>query len=397
MNWRILMVAYACGPESTGEHWLGWGWAREAAHLGHLHLITTPKFQNSVSAHARELNMTCDFIAPAGPEGWGRKLSWQKRAYQRARELHALHPFQLVHQTTFHSFRVPFLCTRLGIPSVWGPIAGGESVPPNFYGVLGKARWGEYLRAWTNRFCLQLPSVRQSLNQADRIYVSNRTTLQFLPGRIHSKCEVVPPNTLEGPLPPPRDPGRQRHSQKPLRLLYVGNCVATRALPLVFSAMKMTPPGSVHLKVVGGGPALPEWKMAVNRLGLSQAVEILGPQPKDSLERFYQEADLFVFPALRDSGGSALLEAMARGLPVLCFPWGGPGEMVDAQTGMMIPLDTPLTTSRKIAAAVEQLRIHPEIGTTLAQRAREQIQHKFSWAFKASLLTKTYTQLLSQA
>ena len=390
------MVAYACGPKSTGEHWLGWGWAREAARFGHIHLITTPKYRDSVSAHARELDMTCDFIAPAGPEGWGRKLFWQKHVFLRAKKLHAENPFQLVHQTTFHSFRVPFLCTRLGIPSVWGPIAGGESVPPNFYSVLGKARWGERLRAWTNRFCLELPSVRQSLNQASRIYVSNRTTLEFLPGRIHPKCEVVPPNTLEGPLTPLMDPRPKCRSDQPFRLLYVGNCVATRALPLVFSAMKMTPPGSVHLKVVGGGPALPEWKKEVTRLGLSQAVEILGPQPKDSLERFYQEADLFVFPALRDSGGSALLEAMARGLPVLCFPWGGPGEMVDTQTGMMIPLDTPSATSKKIAAAVEKLCAHPEIGTAMAQRAREQIQHKFSWAFKASLLAKTYSRLMSQ-
>ena len=70
--------------------------------------------------------------------------------------------------------------------------------------------------------------------------------------------------------------------------------------------------------------------------------------------------------------------------------------MVDTQTGMMIPLDTPSATSKKIAAAVEKLCAHPEIGTAMAQRAREQIQHKFSWAFKASLLAKTYSRLMSQ-
>ena len=397
MSNRILMVAYACGPESTGEHWLGWGWAREAARLGHVHLITTPKYQDSVSAHAKELDMTCDFIAPEGPEGWGRKLSWQKRVYQQAQRLHALHPFQLTHQTTFHTFRVPFLCASLGIPSVWGPIAGGESVPPNFYSVLGKARWGELLRAWTNRFCLQLRTVRQSLNQATKIYVSNRTTLQFLPNRVHPKCEVVPPNALEGPLPPWPGPSSKRQSQQPFRLLYVGNCVATRALPLVFSALKMSPPGTVHLKIVGGGPALPEWKKAVTRMGLSHVVEILGPQPKDSLGHFYEEADLFVFPALRDSGGSALLEAMARGLPVLCFPWGGPGEMVDAETGIMIPLNHPPATIREIADAIKKLRHDPEIGTAMAQRARERIQHRFSWSFKASLLENTYSLLMSRS
>ena len=41
--------------------------------------------------------------------------------------------FDIVHQTTFHTFRIPFLaagwqeCQR-----VWGPVAGGESCPPGF-------------------------------------------------------------------------------------------------------------------------------------------------------------------------------------------------------------------------------------------------------------------------
>jgi glycosyltransferase involved in cell wall biosynthesis len=388
------MTAYACGPDGTGEHWLGWGWAREASRLGHVHLITTPKYQDSVSIHAKELGITCDFIAPEGPDGWGRKLSWQRRVYRQARERHLQDPFHLAHQTTFHTFRVPFLCAQLGVPSVWGPIAGGESVPQKFYGVLGKAQWGERLRSWINRLCLRLPSVRQSLSLATRIFVSNHTTLQFLPARVHPKCRIVPPNAWDGLIPLGKIQPRAHGPQQPLQLLYVGNCVGTRALPLIFSALKMVSSGTAHLKIVGDGPSLPAWKEEVAGLGLSGVVEFLGPQPKESLGRFYGAADLFVFPALRDSGGSALLEAMGRGLSVLCFPWGGPGEMVDQQSGILIPLEDPHRTARAIAAAMEKHRRHPEWAQSLAQKAQERVRDRFFWKRKAQILSDTYLEIL---
>ena len=39
--------------------------------------------------------------------------------------------------------------------------------------------------------------------------------------------------------------------------------------------------------------------------------------------------------------GSALLEAMARSVPVICLDWAGPGEMVDANSGVKIPVLNP--------------------------------------------------------
>ena len=37
---RILMIAFACNPAGGGEHWLGWGWAEQAAQLCDVTLLT---------------------------------------------------------------------------------------------------------------------------------------------------------------------------------------------------------------------------------------------------------------------------------------------------------------------------------------------------------------------
>ena len=194
MKPRVLMIAYACNPEGGGEHWLGWGWAEQAAKNFSVQLITTTNARTQIERHAPRHGITPHFVEPPAGTRWGRKFRWQKRVWRLAVELHAREPFALVHQTTFHTFRVPFLAARLGIPSVWGPIAGGESVPPGFNRDLGAARFSEFGRQLVNKFWLLVPSVRRSLADASVIFVSNRTTRDFFTAAVQAKCVIVPPN-----------------------------------------------------------------------------------------------------------------------------------------------------------------------------------------------------------
>jgi len=402
------MVAYACNPEGGGEHWLGWGWAEQAARHFTVHLITTPKHQQPVMTHATRHGITPHFVGIpkwlrtisdrlGGAGSWLRKIAWQYRVGQLARALHRQQPFALVHQTTFHTFRVPFLAATLEIPSVWGPVAGGEFTPPGFGRFLGPARLGEAARKFINKFWLGVPAIRASLRRAHTIFVSNHTTLNFLPAAVRNKCVVVPPNALRpederlaAPTPRSRTPGAPR------RLLYVGNCVHTRALPLVFEAMQASGLREFKLTIVGSGPALARWKRLVEKMNLAGHVEFTGQVTRDQLPKFYANSDALVFPALRDSGGSALLEAMSKGLPVICLDWGGPGEMVEAQSGVKIPVTTPKQTVTALAAALNRILQEPAYGSDLAARAYQRAQAVFRWEAKGDLLQTCYERLLGR-
>src|SRR6266567_3367841 len=59
---RILMIAYACNPRGTGEHWLGWGWAEQAARSFQVDLITTTNHELEVSDRARECGINAHFV-----------------------------------------------------------------------------------------------------------------------------------------------------------------------------------------------------------------------------------------------------------------------------------------------------------------------------------------------
>ena len=420
MKPRVLMIAYACNPEGGGEHWLGWGWAEEAAKNYSVHLLTTTNHRAQIEKHASPHGITPHFVSL--PDGWRnvserlggagrwlRKFVWQSRAAKLAEKLHAREKFQLVHQTTFHTFRVPFLATALDIPSVWGPIAGGESVPPGFYGDLGTARFGEFARRLGNKFWLRFPPVRRSLTRASAIFVSNRTTLDFLPASVQSKCVIVPPNALrpeDESLPSSSSSsfsssfskateGTIEDEDEIFHLLYVGNCVATRALPLVFEALRNSRLQNVRLTIVGSGPALKRWRRLDKKFGLAECVEFTGQVTRDQLPALYGRAGALVFPALRDSGGSALLEAMARSIPVICLDWGGPGEMVGANCGVKIPVRYHAETGASLAAAIARLQALPGLRLALGRAARERALVHFRWEAKARVLNQTYQRLLA--
>ena len=399
------MIAYACVPNGGGEHWLGWGWAKEAARNFDVTLVTTPKARPQLEEAAKPLGITPHFVdvspvfrklTEQTGSNWFRKLAWQRKVLRLARQLHEAKPFSLAHQTTFHSFRVPFLATQLGIPSVWGPIAGGEHVPPGFEQYLGSAKASERNRNMFNRLCLRMPSVRRSLETASTLFVSNHTTLNFLPSSSRKKSIIVPPNSLrpEDEARPPRARWPASESQRLFNLLYVGNCVATRAIPLVFDALLKSGLTDYEFHIVGDGPALAGWKELARAPGLNERVRFAGKVPHAELNEYYDDADALVFPALRDSGGSALLEAMARYVPVICLDWGGPGEMMDNQSGIKIPVQSPKETVELFGAALIRLKNDPALGRKFALAARERARSMFHWEAKRELLESTYRRLI---
>lgn len=401
---RVLMVAFACNPAGGGEHWLGWGWAEQAAQFCDVTLLTWDRFREPIEEHARKLGIRAvclgvpDWVNRLGDSHtsgrWIRQLIWHSGATGVAARLHAETPFELVHQTTFHSFRIPLLPATWNVPKVWGPIAGGETCPPGFGPWLGGLRMVESMRHVLNFLTLAQPRVRRSLRAADVIFVSNQTTLRFLPQRSRGKCLLVPPNAVRGNLASP--PERITDAKSPLKLLFVGNCVATRAMPLVFEAMKKLPADCCELTVVGAGAALNEWKSAAANAGLERRVVFTGALPYAQVAGYYAKADAFVFPALRDSGGSGILEAMSAALPVICCDWGGPAEMVDEYSSFRVSVKNPEATIAGFASAFEQLKANPELRLKLGRAAFEKARVEFSWANKRSILEKTYFKLLGR-
>ncbi|HEY6868555.1 MAG TPA: glycosyltransferase family 1 protein [Novosphingobium sp.] len=74
--------------------------------------------------------------------------------------------------------------------------------------------------------------------------------------------------------------------------------------------------------VVGDGPALESLRQRYPE------VHFLGAMGGEDLASAYRSADCFVFPSLTDTFGLVVIEALACGLPVACFPVAGPLDIL---------------------------------------------------------------------
>lgn len=91
----------------------------------------------------------------------------------------------------------------------------------------------------------------------------------------------------------------------------------------------------------------------VRRLGLGDAVELLGPYTQADAPALMQRADLLLHTKYNDPCPTVVLEAMASGLPVVYSNSGGTPELVGAEAG--VGVDAPVDWERDHPPAPEQL------------------------------------------
>jgi glycosyltransferase involved in cell wall biosynthesis len=88
--------------------------------------------------------------------------------------------------------------------------------------------------------------------------------------------------------------------------------------------------------LIGGGELETEVKAMIEHHKLGSAVRMHGWLSRRDAARIVREADVFVMPSLRECGGTAILEAMALGKPVISIKWGGPADYVEPSCGLLV-------------------------------------------------------------
>jgi glycosyltransferase involved in cell wall biosynthesis len=123
------------------------------------------------------------------------------------------------------------------------------------------------------------------------------------------------------------------------------------------------------LEVVGDGPARDA--VAAALAGLGERLHWTGELAAARVAGRLAAADLFVWPAIDESFGMALLEAQASGLPVVAGAARGVGAVVVAGvTGLLVP---PGDVDA-FAAAVRRLILAPAERARLGRAARRHVQ-----------------------
>jgi glycosyltransferase involved in cell wall biosynthesis len=94
---------------------------------------------------------------------------------------------------------------------------------------------------------------------------------------------------------------------------------------------------SARLRVVGGGPLLGRLGTLATQLGVSAQVTFTGALGRAELVKELARASAVVLSSQNETFGLALVEAMYFGKPVVSTRCGGPEDVVEEGTGILVP------------------------------------------------------------
>lgn len=106
----------------------------------------------------------------------------------------------------------------------------------------------------------------------------------------------------------------------------------------VLERVRATVPGAT-LVITGAETSYTDRLRAeVSARGLGDAVHFLGLLPEEELDRVYRAAAAYVYPSPEEDFGMGIVEAMARGAPVIAWDNAGPTGILDRRSGRLVPL-----------------------------------------------------------
>ena len=187
------------------------------------------------------------------------------------------------------------------------------------------------LRKWVNRL----------LQKADRIVAQSRNTVD----NVHTYYD--PSLTVEriplGIKRPAVDAATRADygfTDNQTLLVTVGRLVARKAMDQLITMLKDLGKQDAHLLIIGSGPQEQTLRQKASDLGLSGRVHFMGQTDERDKFRLLQISDIFVSTSQHEGFGLVFLEAMAAGLPVICYGYGGQTDfLIDGVTGHVVPLN----------------------------------------------------------
>ena len=402
---RILLSAYACGPNHGSEPGVGWGAAMSLAAHAEVHVLTTFESRESIQSEiaAGRVPETLRFHfydLPGGAWWWkhghGRGIQfhyalWQRLAGRVVRRLHKEFCFDAAQHVTFVRYWSPSCLRNSGIPYVFGPVGGADCPPRELVEAYSpRRRFKEILRHAFHWLGEHSPATRQTLRRAAHVFAATPRTmvrckeLGVPEGRL-SLCQAIALSDGElktlGSLP------------RPDKLVFftLGRLDPLKGYDFALKAFASARIPDSRLLLIGGGSDEERLRSLGEKLGIADRVEITGFLPRKGALDAIAQGSVLLHPSHLDSGGTAVLESMAAGRPVICLDLGGPALLVDEMCGFKISSEPSDRIVDDIANAMKSLS-GLVLRRSMSEAARERASSAFHWSDRG----KKYFDMLAE-
>lgn len=204
---------------------------------------------------------------------------------------------------------------------------------------------------------------------------------KFVQGGLEAERIAVKPNFID----PDPGPGEGRGGYA----VFVGRLSPEKGIELLLAAWQRLS-SRLPLKIVGDGPLADKVRTATTA---DARIEWLGRRSPEEVLALVGDAAFLVMPSIwYETFGRTIIEAFARGTPVLASRIGALAELVDeGRTGLLFrPSDAV-----DLESALERLLANPAQLLQMRQEARREYESKYTAAINYRLLLAIYQRALS--
>ncbi len=185
-------------------------------------------------------------------------------------------------------------------------------------------------------------AVRSLLKAADQVVGQSRDTLSHV-REIYGVRRHVGLIPLGIERPPAEGPASRAAFGLPpdaFVMITIGRLVARKATVQLIDVLADSRIANAHLLVVGDGPDAAAIRQRAAALGVQDRLHLLGQIPEADKHAALRIADVFVSTSQHEGFGLVFLEAMAFGLPILCYDRGGQTDfLASGKSGRVVRLN----------------------------------------------------------
>lgn len=406
---KILINAYACSPGMGSEPGMAWNWCVNLARYCELHIITEGEFSDKIEQ-----------VVPTLPQGgnmhfyynpvsdkvrrmcWNQGdwrfykyyRRWQWKTYLMAREICNWEHIDILHQLNMIGFREPGYLWKLSeekdIPFVWGPVDAKDKFPVAYLkGATFKAKMFMRLKNMISTWQLQNePRVKKASKQASVVFAASSNSLRSFEKYLHKDAMLMNEtgctidNTIE----------HDWSDKSTFDLLWVGKMDFRKQLGIAIRAIAKCKKSAIRLQIVGGGNAS-EYKLLAEKVGISQQCLWYGAVSHPDVQQLMSKSEALLFTSVAEGTPHVVLEAIANGLPVVCFDTCGQGDVVSEKCGMKIQLSNTQQSVSDFAEKINYLYHHRDVLLRLSEGCKA-VAESLSWDNKAKQMVACYDSIL---
>ena len=314
---------------------------------------------------------------------------WQDKVARIIKKSHRNSRFDCLHLLTQITYRQPGKFYKLGIPFLWGPTGGSETLPVSFIASLpSRLMIGELARYFLSiashyffigtRNAAKKASIVYAFSESDHDFFTNYTvTKKMVDASCSNKKMAI----------------RKKGLGEKLEIIWIGQ-ITGRKLPfLILDLMKDNSDfeNEVNFTILGGGIGKPRLIEALAESNIKN-IKICDQIPHHEVEAMMLKSHFLLHTSYREAGTHIVPEALSTGLPVMCHGIGGLNFIIDESNGFKVDLVSYSNSIDAFATIIKQVLGDPSI---LASKSKGAIEYSDinNWKNMAKVFRDDYVDI----